>query len=136
MMTIFKVDRCSLLYQTLSCGKFFYLVTYFWFSSLKSFFLFCIRETLNRSMCADSSNNTTQKIKKKKIYEKIIIYIYFYRCQVARVECNQSHVTNANSQSQGPSPCYLPRYAQQDAAAGINLDPSTISHKDFSIRHI
>ena len=41
-----------------------------------------------------------------------------------------SHVTDANSYSQGPSLCQLPKYAQQDAAADLDLDPSALSRKD------
>ena len=41
------------------------------------------------------------------------------RCQVSGVRCHLSHVTNANTHSHGPSPCNLPQYAQQDAAADL-----------------
>ena len=52
------------------------------------------------------------------------------RCHMSCVACHLSYVTNANSQSHGPCPCHLPYYAQQGAAADLDLDPSTMSCQD------
>ena len=49
-------------------------------------------------------------------------------CHLLRVTYHQSHVINANSHSHGPSPYSLPEYA-----ADLDLDPSTMSHKDRKI---
>ena len=60
----------------------------------------------------------------------IVKYDYcpnFIIVNVLRVTCHLLHVTNANNHSHWPSPCWLPQYAQQDAAADLNLDPSTMS---------
>ena len=68
----------------------------------------CIRETLNLSTCVDS------------ITESGVM------CHVLRVTC---HLSPANNHSQGPIPCKLPQYEQQDAAADLDLDPSVLSRK-------
>ena len=47
-------------------------------------------------------------------------------CRLLLVICHLSYVTNANSHSHGPSPRLFPHYAQQDAAADLDIDPSTI----------
>ena len=45
-------------------------------------------------------------------------------CHLSLVTCHLLHVTNANSH--GASPCYLPQYAQQDAAADLDIHPKII----------
>ena len=49
-------------------------------------------------------------------------------CHLSPVTCHPWHVTNANSHSH--SPLLTSQYAQQDAAADVNLDPSMISYED------
>ena len=51
-------------------------------------------------------------------------------CHVLCVTCHLSHVINANSHSHKPSPWKLPQYAQQNAAAHLDKDSSTMSCKD------
>ena len=43
-------------------------------------------------------------------------------CHMSPFTFHLSHVTNANSQSHGPSRCKLPMYAQQDAAHDLDLE--------------
>ena len=63
-------------------------------------------------------------------WSSIMRHMSGVRCHVLLVTCHMSHITNAKSQSHGPSPCWLPHYAQQDAAADLDLDPSTLSCRD------
>ena len=49
-------------------------------------------------------------------------------CIQQPVTCNI--VSKANIQSLGASPSLLPQYAQQDAAADLDLDQSAIGAKD------
>ena len=57
-------------------------------------------------------------------------------CVVSPVTCHMSHVTNANMHSHIPSPCYLPKYAQQDVAADLDQDQSTMSCEDPPINFV
>ena len=54
-------------------------------------------------------------------------------CHLSHFVCDLSHITNATSNSNGPSPCYLPKYAQQDTPTDLDLDPSTMSCEDSKI---
>ena len=44
----------------------------------------------------------------------VTCHLSFVQCHVSRVTCHLSHITNANSNR--PSPCLLPHYAQQDGS--------------------
>ena len=52
-----------------------------------------------------------------------------FMCHVLHVICYSSHVTKANGHSHGPSASYLPHYSQQDDAADLDLDRSTMRTK-------
>ena len=75
-----------------------------------------IWEILNLSMFADSRTDTkTDKNRIIVLYSCVTCQVSNDTCHVSCVICRMSHftchlspVTNANSQSHRPSPCYLP----------------------------